>query len=278
MKKKRRLNIFTLLGELCFAAVAILAVYTFIKTRTSSLTSIRSTTNMMFHWMTCLIIPGTILIVVGSVFPFLFDAKKDASLVKNGTLTFGKLLSIRPTGTSVNNQPQLALTFEFETADDKKITTECLKVIPITFLGNCQPGALLPIRYDKDAPEKITLDFTQDQATLQQALNRYMIDKGLLTNEMLDTAKRGQQGQAVIVDKSPTGNIIKGNPEISLTLRVTKANGEQYEAELTRVMLAESIDNLSVGKVVDILYLPENPESLVIKSQSFNVPVGKAGF
>ncbi|GGC97492.1 hypothetical protein [Enterococcus wangshanyuanii] len=63
-----------------------------------------------------------------------------------------------------------------------------------------------------------------------------------------------------------------------MTLRVTKADGEQYDAEITRVMLAESAEKLNVGKVVDVLYLPQDPQSIVITSQSIIVSVNESGF
>lgn len=80
------------------------------------------------------------------------------------------------------------------------------------------------------------------------------------------------------LSKTPTGKIIKGNPELTLTLRVTKADGEQYDAEITRVMLAESAEKLNVGKVVDVLYLPQDPQSIVITSQSIIVLVNESDF
>lgn len=147
MKKKRRLNIFILLGELCFAALIILIIYNVIKLKTlaNGAEGMRSISHTLSYGVPSLMIPGSILLIFGSLFPLFTNARKNSSLVKNGSLTFGKLVATRPTGTSINSQPELVITLTFETSSGQMITAECLKVIPITMMANFQPGALLPV-------------------------------------------------------------------------------------------------------------------------------------
>lgn len=253
---KKRIVAFIVLGRLCLSAIPILMILNFVVFR--NLKNIFLITMLII----LLAIVGTILTLIGYIGPSVSNFFKSSSIRKTGILTFGRLISARQTGMMVNNQPQQALTIEIELPNGRRVVSEVLAIVPLNNLAYFQEGAVLPVRYDKEDPQKMALDMNQPQHVLQEAMNQEMIRKGIITEETIEIARRGQKGQAVILELNPTGKIVGNNPEISFRLKITKANGDQYETSQTKIVLSQTLDSLTVGSVVPVAYLPEDEEKV----------------
>ncbi|MCL1917002.1 MAG: DUF3592 domain-containing protein [Peptococcaceae bacterium] len=92
--------------------------------------------------------------------------------VKNGPLVIGTIVSVTQTGTYYNNNPQLEVTLRFVTDEGQEITASDRKIVALIDLAQFQKGARVPLRYNPENPEDITMAFGLDDETLQQALDK----------------------------------------------------------------------------------------------------------
>lgn len=263
MPRKRKKNIFTKLGSLCFIALPVFLFCKFI---------IVYITNGNVFQMDKIFILGVVgLAGAGLVFKILgiiAFARANKKAPKKSILTLGKIMSVRETGPYVNGYPHIAITLQYELPDGKKIASECVNMIAGEKLAAFQPGSLQLVRYEEDNPEAFVLaSLEKKPGNLNQEFNQYMLGKGLVTKELLEVMENGEEGKAIILESISTGKMIHGNPEFFLNLRVTKATGEHYETQQTKVSLAESIDQIALGKVVEVKYSPENPDLVAVKTR-----------
>jgi len=201
---------------------------------------------------------GTALIIGGSFLGIL------GTRVKNGILVIGKISSAQQTGLRVNHQPQLEITVQFSTANGQELSASFKQIVSLQHLTQFQPGALIPIQYDPLNPQRIMLDKNVDQATLQEALNRYRVASGEVSQEAVDIAQNGVRAQGVILSAQPTGKIVNGRGEMALHLKVTRPDGTTFETTVKKAVPQEALSLILPGSVSEVRYLPRDEKNVVI--------------
>jgi hypothetical protein len=102
---------------------------------------------------------------VPSLSKFIDDAKgmfglmEDTETLEQGVSGTGKIIKIEETGVYVNRHPQVKLTLEIH-ADDKRPVYQASTrlVLSITEIPRFQPGARVPVKINKNDPQRVVAD------------------------------------------------------------------------------------------------------------------------
>ncbi|MEV4237809.1 MULTISPECIES: hypothetical protein [unclassified Nocardia] len=191
----------------------------------------------------------------------------NSSAFRDGSVGIGTIKSFRQTGLTVNDQPQIRIDFSVEGGDGKIFDSHAKMIVPLTELALLQPGVVLPVRYLPDRTDKVEVDRSGDMSAAQRAMNESMIRKGFTTKAKLDIAERGITAQAVVQSLSVPGEIRNGYSKIELGLVVTRPDGTTFTTSVDKFLPPASVAQVQVGRIIQVHYLPENEQEVVIALQ-----------
>lgn len=188
----------------------------------------------------------------------------NSSEFREGLIGLGTVEGISHTGVTLNDQPQVRIQLRVEAADGKVFPSHAKMVVPLTELALLRTGVVLPVRYLPGRTDRVEIDLSGDNAAAQDAMNNAMIRKGITTPAKLDIARRGIGAQAVVRSLSVPGEIRDGHPRLDLVLLVTRPDGTRFEARTEKFLPPTQVGQVQIGRVVQVHYLPENEQELVI--------------
>ncbi|MET9024834.1 hypothetical protein ABZW96_04350 [Nocardia sp. NPDC004168] len=189
---------------------------------------------------------------------------RNSAEFRDGLTGLGTVRSVRQTGVTVNDQPQVHVEFSVEGSDGKIFHSSAKMIVPLTELALLRAGVVLPVRYLPGRTDKVEVDLSGDAAAAQHAMNESLIRKGITTRHKLDIAERGIATQAVVQSLSVTGNIRDGHSEVELGLVATRPDGSSFATRVTKFLAPASVGHVQVGRVLRAHYLPENESEVVI--------------
>jgi len=189
----------------------------------------------------------------------------NSAAMRSAELGIGTITGVRRTGLTVNDQPQLAISLTVRTKFGQTFDSVAKQLVDLTELSILVPGAVLPVRYRPDHPEEVEIDHSGDQTAIQEVHNQVLIRAGLSTPRSIDIAARGTRAEAVVSAVRPTGQIVHGNPQLALTLLVNRPDGTNYETTVEKVIAANLIGHLQVGRVVTAFYLPGDEREVALQ-------------
>jgi hypothetical protein len=189
---------------------------------------------------------------------------KNSAAFRDALIGIGTVTAVRPTGTTINDQPQVRIDFSVEGADGKVFQSSAKMIVPLTEMAMLQPGAVLPVRYLADRTDKVEVDRSGNAAQFQEVYDQAMIRKGVTTQAKLDIAKRGVAAKAVVQTLSVTGEIRDGNSKLDVGLVVTRPDGSTFTTRVERFVPPGSIALVQVGRVIDVRYMAEDEREVII--------------
>ncbi|MGF6885334.1 hypothetical protein ABIA39_004124 [Nocardia sp. GAS34] len=230
-----------------------------------------------FGWQIAL--PIAAVTVVPIVFAFSGEGIGQAFTGRNsaafraGLVGIGTVTSVRQTGVSVNDQPQVRLDLSVQGTEGETFDSRAKIIVPLTELALLRPGVVLPVRYlpgrtDSSYPPRrlrklrrltvprVEIDRSGDREAMQNAWNENMIRRGLTSRDMLDVAARGIAAQAVVQSLSVPGEIRDGYVKVVLDLAVTRPDGSTYTTHTEKFVPSGSVELVQIGRVVQVHYLP----------------------
>ncbi|MBC2640546.1 MULTISPECIES: hypothetical protein [unclassified Rhodococcus (in: high G+C Gram-positive bacteria)] len=190
--------------------------------------------------------------------------QRNSAAFRHGAVGIGTVRSVRQTGMTLNDQPEVRIDVGVEGADGKMFESHARMIVPLTELALLQPGVVLPVRYLPNRTDKVEIDRSGDMSSAQEALNRSMIRQGITTPGKLDIAARGIAAQAVVQSLSVPGEIRNGNSKVALGLVVTRPDGTTFTTRVEKFLPPRSVAHVQVGRVVTVHYLPGNEQEVVI--------------
>lgn len=188
---------------------------------------------------------------------------RNSAAFRNALVGVGTVTATRPTGMTLNDQPELRIDLMVEGADGGVFPSYARAVVPMTDVAMIKPGTVLPVRYLPGRTDRVELDRSGDFAQAQGALNEAMIRQGVTTRENLEIAQRGVAAQAVVRSLEVPGEIRNGNPRLVVGLGVTRPDGSTFTVEVVKYLPPRAVQHVQVGRVVSVHYLPENESALV---------------
>lgn len=211
-------------------------------------------------WLDNMVIPIVAVSVFFMSLPMVIVASAlrgtNSRAMRNAPIGIGTVTGTKRTGLAVNGQPQLLISLTVRTADGGCFESVAKQFVDLTELSSVAPGVVLPVRYRPGRTEMVQIDRSGDTAAIQAVYHQVQIRAGLTSQRSIDIATRGVTAQAVVAATRPTGRIVQGNPEMSLSLMVSRPDGSSYETTVTKVVAANLVGHLQVGRVVTCHYLP----------------------
>ncbi|MDA3642665.1 hypothetical protein LZ318_38925 [Saccharopolyspora indica] len=212
---------------------------------------------------------GPIMLV--TVVPMLFATDRSvgggvkAKQFRGAAIGIGTVVSVRPTGLRVNDQPQLEFVMDVDTEDGTTFRGSARQIVLVHEAGAVQAGAKMPVRYlPGSADGKVVLATDASQQELQAAFNRIRVATGEMTPRQLDIAERGVPGRAVVLSAQPTGEIHRDRAVIRIELRVTRADGTTFDVAQEKALAPEFLPKTQPGMVIDVIYLPHDESEVVL--------------
>ncbi len=187
----------------------------------------------------------------------------------HAAIGIGTVEDVAQTGLTVNDQPQVRLELSIEGEDGQTFRSHAKVIVPLTQLALLRPGVVLPVRYLPGRTDRVELDRSGDTARTQQAFNEVMIRRGVTTRDKLEIAERGIAARAVVQGLSAPGEIRGGNAKLVLDLAVTRPDGSVFATRTEKFVPPGGVAGLQVGRVIQVHYLPEREQDVVIA-----LPVG----
>lgn len=215
-------------------------------------------------------LPIIALTIVPIIFAFSGDGilsaltGRNSAEFRNGLIGVGTVTAVHQTGLTLNDQPQLRLDLRVEGADGRTFDSTTKVIVPLVELASIRPGAVLPVRYLPDRTDKVEIDRSGDLAAAQRAMNGAMMRRGVTTEAALDIAERGIAAEAVVQSLDATGEIRDGTAKLALGLLVTRPGGGTFAARVEKFVPPANVPRVQVGRVVQVRYLPEREQELVI--------------
>lgn len=185
--------------------------------------------------------------------------------MRSAELGIGTITAVQRTGLTVNDQPQLAIAMTVRTQSGQTFDSVAKQLVDLTELSIVVPGAVLPVRYRPDRLEEVEIDQSGDQAAIQEVHNQVLIRAGLSSQRSVDIAKRGTRAEAVVSAARPTGRIVDGNPAMTLTLLVNRRDGSNFETTVEKVIAANLVEHIQVGRVVTVFHLPGDEREVALQ-------------
>lgn len=194
-----------------------------------------------------------------------FSGKLSVQELKGAKLGIGTLVEMRRTGVSVNDQPQMHITLDVDTADGGRFRATAREVVELSQLGLLVPGATLPVRYLPEQTNKIAIDSAADPDEVKALLYKVRLAQGKITPQQIKVATEGVMAQAVVMGMRPTGDVRQGDAVVELQLKVIRPDGSSFTTQVEKVVGAVGIPFVQPGMVLAAKYLPENERDVSIE-------------
>jgi hypothetical protein len=180
-------------------------------------------------------------------------------LQKTGIPGKARILEVRDTGVTINNNPQVKLVLEVKNSLGQKYTTQCRVLVSRINPGAYQPGMEVPVRIDPKNEMNVVLDLTehksssgiaskQNAAELESELEQLQRD-----NEV--TSRSGRPARAIIRKYNWLGAYVNGkNPYVELELEVLPDNSLSFSGKARGVISESSISKYQPGCEIFVKY------------------------
>jgi hypothetical protein len=223
--------------------------------------------------------PWIALVTVGPIllFGFLIYTMIIAPMIKHRRLTrigipaIARILQVRDTGITVNNQPQVKLIVEVKNSFGQRyeatLRTLVSRINPYVF----QPGMEIPVLVDPKDEKQIIIDPNGENRRQQQqqssafSQNDLEAELAALKQEYESLMISGQRARALIKNNRWLGVYVNGqNPYTELEVEVLPDDKPAFGATIKAVIAEISVEKYQPGKEVFVKYDIYNPTRVTI--------------
>ena len=185
-----------------------------------------------------------------------------ARLQKIGLPGTAKILEVRDTGVTVNNNPQVKLMLEVKSNLGQIFTTQVRTIVSRLQPGLFQPGMQVPVKIDPANEKNVVIDFNASSATRSGGFSQAGIDATALKSELeqlqqqIDSLKlSGRSARAIIKNYRWLGAYVNGNnPYAELDVEVLPENSVSFSARVKGVISEQSVEKYQPGKEIYVKY------------------------
>jgi hypothetical protein len=217
------------------------------------------TTGSMATWIVLvmvLIFCGMFYLFYRLFFKPMIDTNR---LQKTGIPAKARVLEVRDTGVTINNNPQVKLVLEVKNSLGQKYTTQCRVLVSRINPGTYQAGMELPIRIDPKNEMNVVLDFnsanTSSAVTEQQNVAVLQGELEQLQKDNEAISRSGRPARAIIKKYNWLGAYVNGkNPYVELELEVLPDNSLSFTGRARGVIAESSISKYQPGCEIFVKY------------------------
>lgn len=191
---------------------------------------------------------------------FLKPLVNTSRLQKTGIPGTARILEVKDTGVTINNNPQVKLLLEVKNNLGQRYNTECRVLVSRINPGAYQAGMELPVKIDPNNEKNVVLDFTGGTGTA--TATGVQPDKAALTAELEQIQK---QNEAISISGKPAKAIIKkytwlgayvngNNPFVELELEVLPENYPAFPGKARGVIAEAATGKYQPGQEIFVKY------------------------
>lgn len=184
----------------------------------------------------------------------------NSRLQKTGLPGKGRILEVKDTGVTINNNPQVKLILEVKNSLGQKYTAECRVLVSRINPGAYSPGMELPVKIDPNNEMNVVPDVsgtTASGSTLAATPNPEFMKAELEQMQKDNDAimLSGKPARAIIKKMTPLGVQVNGNnPYVQLDLEVLPDHSPAFSGTAKAVIAENSIHKYQAGSTVFVKY------------------------
>lgn len=180
-------------------------------------------------------------------------------LQKTGLPGKAKILEVRDTGVTINNNPQVKLILEVKNSLGQKYTTESRVLVSRINPGAYVPGMELPVKIDPKNEMNVVVDFSGNQQTNSsgtvpnEAALKAELEQMQKENEAITAS--GREARAIVKKYTWLGvNVNGNNPYVELEVEVLPPNSVSFSGKTKGVIAAASVNKYQPGNEIFVKY------------------------
>lgn len=180
-------------------------------------------------------------------------------LQKTGLSGTAKILEVKDTGVTINNNPQVKLVLEVKNSFGQKYNTQCRVLVSRINPNAYMPGMEVPVKIDPKNEQNVVIDFTggrQTASALSQpdgGAIKAELEQMQKDNEVILTS--GRPAKAIITKNTFLGvNVNGNNPYVEIELQVLPENSPAFSGKAKGVIAEASIPKYQPGCTVFVKY------------------------
>lgn len=211
-------------------------------------------------------IAGGMLLLFGGMFYLFYrlffkSIFNTARLQKTGISSTARILEVKDTGITINNNPQVKLVLEVKNSFGQKYTTQSRVLVSRINPGAYRPGMEVPVKIDPKNEQNVVLDFSGGQHAATQS-NYAQPNAGTMQAELEQMEKEneairlsGKPARAIIKKNTWLGAYVNGNnPWVELELEVLPEAAPSFSGKTKGVISEASVQKFQPGCEIWVKY------------------------
>lgn len=182
-------------------------------------------------------------------------------LQKTGLSGTAKILEVRDTGVTINNNPQVKLMLEVKNSFGQKYTAQCRVLVSRINPNAYMPGMEIPVKIDPNNEQNVVIDFTSRQSTtvqpsfLKQNEDSLKTELEQMEKDNAAVQLSGRPARAIIKKNTWLGAYVNGNnPYVELELEVLPETSPSFTAKAKGVISEASVNKYQPGCEIFVKY------------------------
>jgi hypothetical protein len=183
-------------------------------------------------------------------------------LQKTGLPGTARILEVKDTGITINNNPQVKLILEVKNNFGQKYTTECRVLVSRINPNAYSPGMEVPVKIDPKNEKNVVIDFSGGQSATAAGIPQAGADMLALKADLEQMQKdnevilaSGKPARAIIKKVTLLGvNVNGNNPYVELELEVLPDNYPSFSGKAKGVIGEVALPKYQPGCTVFVKY------------------------
>jgi hypothetical protein len=212
-----------------------------------------------------MVVTAIIVVVFGGMFYLFYrlffkPMINAARLQKTGLPGTAKILEVRDTGVTINNNPQVKLKLEVKDNLGQRYNAECRVLVSRINPNAYAAGMEIPVKIDPKDPENVVIDFSGVDKTSASTLGLNNADQLKAELEKMQAENNsisisGRPARAIIKKYNWLGAYVNGNnPYVELELEVLPENSTAFSGKTKGVIAEASVPKYQPGCEVYVKY------------------------
>lgn len=207
-----------------------------------------------------------ILLMVGGMFylfyRIFFKPMINASrLQKTGLPGTARILEVKDTGVTINNNPQVKLILEVKNSFGQKYNTQCRVMVSRLNPGMFMPGMEIAILIDPKNEQNVVINYNSGAKTTpgsslsqpNEAALKLELEQMQKDNEAISAS--GRSARAIIKKYTWLGAYVNGNnPYVELDMEVLPENSSSFSGKARGVVAEASVPKYQPGQEIFVKY------------------------
>lgn len=180
-------------------------------------------------------------------------------LQKTGIPGKARILEVKDTGVTINDNPQVKLILEVKNSFGQKYNTQCRVLVSRINPGAYQPGMEVPVKIDPKNEMNVVLDFSSgtQSSSVFSAPNTDLLKSELeqLQKDNDAISHSGRSARAIIKKYTWLGvNVNGNNPYVELDLEILPDSSPSFSGKAKGVIAESSVNKYQPGNEIMVKY------------------------